>query len=274
LFNNQGDQMRYYFVLLIAAHLFLFSSCEKKSQYSVNNAIASITPLNVGAEDADVVPWTVGLLGKQKVAKGVKIKVKFPQLETDDIEDLVNNRGADSWLIRVRRRNMGRSEVLGFLYVPIVLPGTKESGQMRIKQTKGGFFSVYYAAAALSSRFEKFDCPAFDHDKWIEEIKIEKENGPGSVIATSPSEMETISARVEAFSYSPITLNGGRSLSGEYIIDLALYNQSEKRKMSNYLELEDRVIVSNEVSVPLEGCTGFKIPPKEEEKSQPFKFGR
>lgn len=266
--------MREFFLMLIAAHLFLLSSCEKKSEYSVNNAIASIKPLNVGAEDADVVPWTVGFLGKQKVAKGIKIKVKFPQLETEDIEDLVNNRGADSWLIRVRRRTMGRSEILGFLYVPIALPGTKDAGQMRIKQTKGGFFSVYYAAAAISSRFEKFDCPAFDHDKWIDEIKVETDNTPGSVIATSPSEMEIVSARVEAFTYSTITLNGGRSLTGEYIIDLALYNQTEKRKMSNYLELADRVFVSKEVSVPLEGCTGFKIPPKEEEKSKPFKFGR
>ncbi|GAB4019660.1 MAG: hypothetical protein Fur0010_21880 [Bdellovibrio sp.] len=259
-------------VYLLIASL-LFFGCEKKSEYSVKDGIVTILPTNVGAESAEVIPWTVGILGKVKVAKGINIKVAFPQLEKEAIEDLVKNRGVNSWLIRVRRRHFGRSEILGFLYVPIALPGANDSS-VRVKQTKGGFFSVYYAAAALSSRFEKFDCPAFDHNLWIDDIEVYNDKSAGNMIATSPSEMEIISAKVEAFSYSPITLNGGKSLTGEYVIDLALYNHQSKRKVSNYLELDQKIKVSTELPVHIEGCAGFKIPQREEDSSKKFKFGR
>lgn len=269
--------MNKFFILISLVFASLFTiACEKKSQYSVKDGIASILPLNAGAESVNVVPWTVGILGKKKVAKGIGVKISFPILEHDDILDLIENRSINSWLVRVRRRYLGRTEVLGYLYVPLALPGSKDSS-VRIKQTKGGFFSIYYSAAAISSRFEKFDCPAFDHNLWIDEAVIFNEKSPDSMISTSPSEMEVISAKIEAFSYSPITLNGGSSLGGEYIIDLALFNYSTKRKYSNFLELDQKVRVAKEIPVSIDGCAGFQIPRKEEEEEEEdkkFKFGR
>ena len=148
---------------------------------------------------------------------------------------------------------------------------------LRVKQIKTGVVNIYYAAAAISNRFENFHCPAFDHSKIIDKVKVSHIKNTTSKIFVSPMERQRIEAKVDKYSYSPTIINGGMKLAGTYVIDIALYRQNEKYKESSYYTIPSEVIIKSESNKYLKGCTGFKIPSRERDSREgieSFKFGR
>lgn len=235
----------------------------------------TIIPNRVSISSAEVSDWRVGPLRRQKVSKGIKIKLDFPQLEKEHLQDLVNTIEIDSWIIRVKRKTLVTSETLDTFYVPLIVPGRGKT-TFRIKQVQAGFFNIYYSAAAISSRFEKFQCPAFDHSKEVTDFEIINVVGREKAIRASRTNASLTTGKLEPYSYRPFPINGGKDLIGEYHFEIALFNAKDKLRKSNWFELHEALKISKESSVDIKGCKDFKIPKNDStiDNIQDFKFGR
>ncbi len=168
--------------------------------------------------------WRVGPLKRQKVSKGFRLDITFPYLKRSDLDTLLKEYGVNAWLIKIRKRAYSVNTVLGYLYIPLIIPGIQGKSKYRRHQIKQGAISVYYAAAAISKRFENFICPAFDHNKTLDDVEIDDRTISMDRFFAGRQTDTYVAAKVEKFSYSGNTLNGGQSLEGEYTIQVAMYN--------------------------------------------------
>lgn len=256
--------------------LLITLSCTKKSEIKFTENAFYINPINTGLTDVRVEKWRVGPNRDQEVSKGVTVFVSFPLLERDELERLVTEFGIDSWLIKVKKRSFSVNTTLGYVYIPLIVPGTQGKNKNRRHQIKKGTFSVYYSAAAISKRFENFECPAFNHNRYVEDWTINKRPITLDQIFAGPLEETYIGAKVTEYSYSGNILNGGQSIEGDYTVEIALYNHKEKKKKSNYIELVEVLNISAERQRQISGCEGFQIPTKEEDvnKMELFRWKR
>jgi hypothetical protein len=254
----------------------LLASCTKYSEYrKKSSGQVFVTPYNFQIESVRVHDWKVGKYLKQKVSKGVNIQFRLPVLSKSDLMDLVTTKKVNSWLVKVMRRGRGRSETIGWMYIPLSSSGEKN---LRVNPIKMASFNVYYAAAAISNRFLKYNCPALDHRKEISIHKIvDSRSNSSKVIVVSMAEEHKVNARVEQFSYGGYVINGGMKLSGEYHLEIAFYNSIKKRVKSNFIHYDQYVDIVTEKDVHVKGCAGFKVPPKGKDDGnsfKKFKFGR
>lgn len=262
--------------IFMTALLFIsLSGCQDYSQFIQGERGITIIPNRVSISSSEVADWRVGPLRRQEVSKGLKIKLDFPQLEKDHLQKLVETIGIDSWIIRVKRKTLITSETLDTFYVPVLVPGRGKS-DFRIKQVQAGFLNLYYAAAAISSRFERFQCPAFDHDKVITDFEIIDVYGREKAIRASKRNASLVTGKIERYSYRPFPVNVGKDMTGEYHFEIALYNVKEKLRKSNWFELHEAIKVTKEKSVNIKGCKDFKIPKNDSKLDdiRNFKFGR
>jgi hypothetical protein len=258
---------------LLFVFLFLIaSSCTKKSEVIYSGQRVIIKPAESGIGDIDIVKWNVGMMRNIEISRGIQMTVDFPRIEKKHLRFLVDKYGVDSWIIKVKRKGMMRNETMGYLYIPIILPGQKNV--MRINQLSTGSFKVYYAASAVSSRFSNLPCPAFKHDLIIEKVALESSSSLVTDLVVSPVEEQRILAKVEEFSYAHSIINGGEELRGEYYLEIAFYNKERKVKLSNFIQLDGVGKVLRERSVPITGCENFKVPPRgrDENKYQKFQW--
>ncbi len=198
----------------------------------------------------------------------------LPILNDEDWKSLYRNSGVTGWLIRLRKKSTVRNKVLGYFAVEMISPKPGSETIFRIQSSKTASLGVYYAASSISSRLDHLPCPAFDHRLLIDEIEVSKSPVGKVLWATSPSDQQTINAKVDLISYSAITINGGMSLMGDYYVDLALYNPKTKNRMSSYMELANFVSVKKEKTKIIKGCENYVVPDQEDQNSvKKFKFG-
>ena len=269
--------------LLLIIFFVLLTSCQKYSEYKKTDRGHVFVTINESVvEKVKNIPWRVGgVLRRQEVSKGFSMKVKLPLLSTKSIRDLVNTRNVDSWLLRVRKLSYSGSKTLGYVYIPIVIPGRSMDYAFKIKQLGHGMINVYYSASAISTRFENLRCPALNHNTLIKELKISKDSGKLKKMIVSPVEREKINRKVNKYGYRPIVLNGGEVLTGRYKVDIAFFNFSSKTKESSYIELPSTVEISGERTKAISGCANFEYPAMRPARDndndnpiQKFKFGR
>ncbi|OFZ25759.1 MAG: hypothetical protein A2381_03310 [Bdellovibrionales bacterium RIFOXYB1_FULL_37_110] len=249
--------------------LVLMVSCKDYSTILVEKNGANITIVNAEIDSAQVIRWKVGSLFKYTVSKGVLVKLELPQLRAEDIQTLMDNYEIDSWIVRVSKDFSGRRHVLGEIFMPL-----QSSALSRMSSNSAAFFAVYYSAAAPSPRFENFQCPAFNHRKLIGDVDIE-DNGIGwQTLAVGHNEQGSRESQLQQFSLDPITLNGGSSLFGTYIVELATFSHRTRTQKSSYIEYPQKVVVSEENEVTVGGCENSDIPAKQPDKldMKSFKF--
>lgn len=266
-FSLLGECMK---SLLLISIFILFSSCTKKSEVIYSGQRVIIKPTKSGISDVDIIKWNVGMMRNITVSRGVQITVDFPVIAKEHLRFLVDKYGVDSWIIKVKRKGMMRNETMGYLYVPIILPGQKNL--MRINQLSTGSFKVFYAASAVSSRFSNLPCPAFNHDLLIEKVELTSSDPLVTNITVSPVEEQRILAKVEEFNYAHTTINGGKELRGDYFLEIAFYNKERKVKLSNFIELPGVGKIVREKSIPITGCENYKIPPRGKDENKYNKF--
>ena len=261
--------------ITIGLLLLLASSCQDFSKFIKGERNITIIPNRVSISSSEVADWRIGPLRRQEVSKVLRIKLDFHQFETDHLQDLVKTIEIDSWIIRVKRKTLITSETLDTFYVPLLVPGRGKS-DFRIKQVQAGFLNLFYSAAAISTRFEKFQCPAFDHDKIITDFEVINVIGREKAIRASKVNANLMTGKLERYSYRPFPINAGKSMIGEYHFEIALYNTVEKLRKSNWFELHEAIKVSGEKAVAIKGCENFKIPKNNSrlDDIQNFKFGR
>lgn len=255
--------LRKFFILF--GILSLTFSCSKKSEIKFTENAFYINPKETGISGVKIEKWRVGPLRKQELSKGVTAYISFPQLKREDLERLISEFGIDSWLVKVKKRSFSVNTTLGYLYIPLIVPGTQGRNKNRRHQIKKGTFSVYYSAAAISKRFENFECPAFSHDRYVDKVSIDGRAVTLDQLFAGPLEETYIGAKVTEYSYSGNILNGGQSIEGEYTVEIALYNHKDKKKKSNFIELVEAMNITSERRRAISGCEGFQIPAKEED---------
>lgn len=266
--------MKKVFVLFL--FFLLFISCTKNAEISFKGKNFYLTVDSVKIADIKAERWAVGPLRKQEVSKGIVVTIDFPEIDRESLDKLVQEFGVNSWLVRVRKRAFSVNTIVGHIYIPLIIPGTQSDNKYRRHQLKRGAISLYYPAAAVSKRFEHFSCPAFNHDRLVKGVEIEAGSGTPDKLYNSVVDRAYIQAPVVEFNYSGNILNAGESIIGEYEIDLALYNNKLKERITNFTTLNEVVIVKDETRVNINGCEGFQIPAKEEDvdKVKLFRWGK
>ncbi len=262
--------------LLILSLLFI-CSCTDYAEVKKTGAGSFIAPKSLRVKDYKIEKWRVGRpVRRQVVSKGIRIDVMFPRLSREDLDNILVEYSVNAWLLKVRRRSYAVNSVVGYIYIPLVVPGTQESNKYRRHQIKQGAFSIYYSAAALSKRFEGFECPAFDHNRYVDEVEIDERDTTLERLFVGKQTDDYVGAKVNQFSYSGNILNGGASILGDYTVQLALYNSDTKRRKSNFIELREVIRIVDEKTTNINGCEGFEIPIREEEgnKIEQFKWSR
>lgn len=260
------------FYLLI---LFVLVGCNNVSEYKRTGTRVMIVPANSGIGLAEVSDWKVGPRRKQRVSKGIRVKVNLPQLDKSDMKDMADTLDVDSWLIRVRRRTLVTNNTLEYIYVPFLVPGRGRSN-LRIKQVAAAFINIYYSAAAISARFETFQCPAFDHRTEIVDHEIVQLHGTGKIIKGNKKHTRSLNQKLSPYAYKPLPVNAGKEMNGEYRFEIALFNIKNKEIKSDWFDIGQSVKVTKERVVKLTGCLNFKIPDVDSKKDDvnSFKFGR
>ncbi len=260
--------MKWIFLLL-----FLLGCTKEYSVYNVTKrGNIFITPKSCDLAEAKVMKWHIGSTFKQTVSKGFRIKIDFPILRKKDLINLAKEKKIDAWLITITKSTTTSDDVIGARYIPLVQPGNFAKGNFRVKQMKHGFLDIYYAAAALSKRFENFRCPAFNHSFIIDKLRLNNRTRSLSKILVSPMERRRASGGVKSFGYLPSVLNGGVQLEGTYSVKIALYNTKTKTTESSTLELPTTVSVISERTRSIKGCADFVIPKKEKDVNKIKQF--
>ena len=266
--------MRILFFLLFI--LFFSTSCSKfYSEYRKGNmGTAILVPDNLKISGGDILDWKVGRGFKQTISKGVQVQFHLPVLKESDLEDVMS-KGIDAWIIKVIKDGSRGREVMGYIYFPFKSKSLRSRTSIFSSTTmiKKGAVNILYAAAYTSSRFRSFKCPAFGHNKVIEEFLLIDGGKPPHFLISS-SEERSVRGKIEKFGLAPSTYNGGTSLIGKYGVELAFYNIKNKKKMSNFVRVPGYLSIENEGEEIIKGCTGFVVPRKEDEDRKVFKFGR
>lgn len=264
--------MRY---LLIAL---LLLSCSKKSELKKDMpGVMLLIPQGAGVESADPVSWAVGPDLRQNVHKGVRLVVRFPNITDEDLKFILKKSRADAWLVKVTKKGLDGRRTMGIIELPLYpmnhLTGGSENEPRAVTTAT---FNIFYADASPSIRFEKFNCPAFGTHKVLDDVTITRQDTQGrSTLSFSAMDEERLGEKILEFNYYSTVFNGGMELTGEYIVEIALYERDGKRRASSWLLLPEVVDVAGEHDKPIKGCNEFKIPPKKEKPSfEGFKFKR
>ncbi len=251
--------------IVLVLFSFLLFSCSKEAEIKFKGSSYYLDMEMAKLNSTKVDKWRVGPLRKQLVSKGVTTNISFPQIDRESLDRLITEFGVNAWLIRVRRRAYSVNTTVGYIYIPLVVPGTQSENKYRRHQIKGGVFSLFFSAAAVSKRFENFECPAFNHDRLITSVDISTSGNSNEVLYNGVTDNVAVQAPVVEFNYAGNILNAGESLVGDYDVDLALYNFKLKERKSNFVTLNTSVAIKKESRITINGCEGFKIPPKEED---------
>lgn len=237
--------------------------------------MAYIKAEEVSVSEVNVIPWKVGKLRRQEVSRGFRLSFEIPALSEDAWKQLFKETSANGWLMRLRRKSAVRSETLGYFSMEMVSPKPGSSNIFRYNSSKKASIGIYYAASSVSTRLDQLPCPAFNHRFEIEETDIKSNHFGERFWGTSPSDRQSISAKVERIGYSPININGGTKLEGTYHIDIALFDTRGKQRMSSYVELSNYGEIVKEETQVIKGCENFTVPKRQNyDPAKKFKFGR
>ena len=150
--------------LLISISILLVSCTGEKSEVTETNGYYYIKPRPSFVSEPRIVDWKVGPLRRQSLSKGFSFKINLPYIEDEHLQKFIDDYQIDSWIIGVRRRSSGVNKSLEHFYVPLIdeTSQRKKGSSFRINQKKYFVVKIYYADAALSSRFEQLMCPGLE----------------------------------------------------------------------------------------------------------------
>jgi hypothetical protein len=250
---------------VVLSALLLLSSCFNDLDIKKGRYGAITMEADLHLDSVKVVDWSVGKGFHQSLSKGFVVRLDIPTMSKSDTLMLHKNFGVDSWLIRVRRKgDYGRGGVEGYYYVPLVRIDAVRG--LKVQSISSSSFKVYYASASMSQRFENFFCPAFNHRFYINEVELKDDSSSRKQsFNVFKADIYQVQGKVEPYNMTSFKLNGGNSLVGRYLVELALYDTVEKRRKSNYLPFQELIEVIDERRKEVKGCGSFKIPPKTEQ---------
>ncbi len=255
------------------------SACAKYAELVSKDGVFYIHTTDSEVTGMEEVIWKVGPYQKQRLSRGIRVHFKFPFITSEDAKTLHEKRKADSWLVKLTRKTLVSSRVIGHFVSTFV--NQSNPRKTRYQGPSGGVLRIDYAASAISMRLGALNCPSLGHRKKITEMEVLNANIQKRQTLTSiPSDSSYVSPKVEAISYHPVVINGGNQLKGDYHIELALYNQTKKLRLSNWLKVKKAASVKGTEEVVVRGCKNDYLPGKRDnskgskELIRDFKFGQ
>ena len=235
-------------------YLCVLVGCQKYSEYrETPQGGIVITPQGIEVKDLKVVRWKVGRDFKKEVSKGIKFHFTLPMLEKEHFKTLLR-KGVDSWIVKVDREKVISSENLDHFTIPLVVVQKRIIGKNDFKPMRSGRINIFYASSFVSSDKSTLVCPALGHRKVIKELDIERGRKFEQNISVSIVNESSMRFKSEYLGYEPEKINGGKSLEGTYIIELALYSKKKQRLMSNWFRINEKIVIGTEKEIVLKGC--------------------
>lgn len=239
------------FVPIFLILLVGLSACTKKAVLNKEGAAARLSEVQWKVAKVDESVWKVGRTLRDVVSKKLTLIIDLPKIDEDDEEFLRKTYTVDSWLVRVIQITPSSARIeLGTLHVPFRGTTHGRAGGLPVKSVA---FALTYAAASMSERFRRFHCPAFSHDRRLNDYQIEGEQKPIEIVVMPGG---SHSEKLHQNELVPTQLNIGHTMVGEYRIEVALLSTTEKKFYSAFRELPFYLKVVSEKTVSVEGCAG------------------
>jgi hypothetical protein len=233
--------------------LMLCFSCSKQASISKDAVGIIISPIKMDISHLNEIDWSIGMKKEAKVSQSFTFIVDMPSIKQEDLEYLTEQRGIDSWILRLIVIKGSDKQDLGSLYAMFRPKKVARSSQSS-KATSSVTLKVYYAAAYASERFRAFKCPAFSHNKKITKMGIEGTNKDFSLTIGQTVPYNERSHLVEL---APSSFNGGHSLVGEYYLEIAAYDSRKKIIHSEFKRIPMHVSVKEEKMIRVQSCDGI-----------------
>ena len=235
-------------VLFIPALLALSFSCSNEIELGQKSGILFLKDVTPEIKEVRDIEWKVGKEREETVSKGLTLEIETPKISEQAANVLYQKHGIDSWIYRVVKINRGSRTFLGNVAV-------NAYSSRHISESFS--LHLYYHAASVSQEFRRFHCPAFGHRKIILEHSLEDNpSRPRNHIFARPS--GKVQAAVSEISFSPLIFSVGSDMSGEYLIEFALYNSKDNKLLSDWTPLENLLSVKKEGSIKVESCAGIR----------------
>lgn len=260
--------MRFVAIFLTAA--LGLSGCTKKTSVNKEGASTHLSDVQWRVAKLSEVTWKVGRTLRDIVTRNLTVVVELPPFAQEDEEFLAKTYGIDSWLVRITQITAASARIeLGTLHVPFRGVTKGRGGGLPVRSVS---FSLTYAAAAMSERFRRFNCPAFSHDRRLGDYDVIGDEKPIEIIIVPAG---TYSEKLKPNELVPTTYNIGHTMVGEYAVEVALLNSNEKKMYSQFQELPFHIKVHNEKTETVEGCAGVheEFEPAKENSTRGFMRG-
>jgi hypothetical protein len=156
----------------------------------------------------------------------------------------------DSWIFRVKFDHGNTISETAIIMVPF-----KPKSIGRVSGSTGAkSFSINlsYAAATHSERFRRFQCPAFNHRKKIDDYDIKTDD---KLIDMSISELKSLNGNPKMIELTPLRFNMGESLQGTVLVEAALYSYKMKAMRSAFYDIGSKIVIEEE-NVAIPECEG------------------
>ena len=233
-------------------------SCRKDAELIIEkDKVVGMDNLDAYIDGIKIMPWKVGDFHAHTLHKGFLMMVKLPKLDKADVIRVSTTTPVNSWLVRFYKRTLGSdAHLLGSIYVPFwsIIPST---GDRRYEPPSWIYVNIYYAAAALSGRFEHLKCPALNHRKIIDDYRITKSQGTNKVYFSFNNTINDNPAKAEIL---PEVFNGESSLIGDYFVEFALYNYESKVLHSDFMSAANTLKIESEEDKVVKDCDNFVVP--------------
>lgn len=239
--------------LILSLSLMLSYSCTKYAEFSKDAVGVHINPVTMEISHLNEISWLVGTKKEEKVTQSFTFIVDMPKIKQADLDFLADQKGIDSWIVRLIVNRGSETQDLGSLYA-LFKPKKVARGSQGTGATSSVTLKVFYAAAYASERFRAFRCPAFGHNKRISSMNIKGENEEFSLSVSQSAPYNEKSHLVEL---TPTAFNAGNSLIGEYFVEIAPYDSQKRLVHASFKRIPMYISVEREDSVRVRSCDGI-----------------
>ena len=243
--------------ILLFFAIIILGGCQRYSEYKKTpQGSIIITPHGIKIKDLKVIRWKVGRNYKNEVSKGIKFHFILPLLKKEYLQDLTTM-DVDSWIVKISRKRIISSKHLDYFTIPLLIPQKQIMGSRDFKPMRSGRVNIFYASSFVRLDNSTSACPRLGHRKVIPKIKIKKQKSLDKSLYVSFVNESSLRVTSQYTGYEPEKINGGMSLHGTYIIELALYSAKHKKLRSNWFLVNEAIVIDTEKEVNLLGCSFY-----------------
>lgn len=236
--------------------LLLILGCRNESALVEQSGRVFIKNAEVKIDNLNETNWQVGRPRRRtSLSQNFIFTVDLPYLEEESKQILYKKYEMDGWILKVSHKYGSQELVLGYVYAPMAGIKHRRQQDIEINQTKSVAIKISYAASFISERFRAFDCPAFMHDRKLNNIEVVGDPAPLDIEIKYPI---THYLKAEVAELTPSNFNAGNSLTGDYSIEIALYSMKNKTIGTAFIPLKQIIKVGLEDRINVNGCEGIR----------------